>query len=99
MFRVRARAVPHVVGLLALSAFLLPTSPAQAAAKQRLGSRVLRQGMSGSDVRTLQVDLSKAGFKTPAVGTFGPMTARNVKSFERKFHMAVNGVVNSAVAR
>ena len=55
--------------------------------------------MSGSDVRTLQADLTKAGFKTPAVGTFGPTTARNVKSFERKFHMAVNGVVNAAFVR
>jgi peptidoglycan hydrolase-like protein with peptidoglycan-binding domain len=87
------------VGLLALTAFILPTSPAHAASKQRLGSRVLRQGMSGSDVRTLQADLSKAGFKTPAVGTFGPMTARSVKSFERKFHMAVNGVVNTTFVR
>ncbi|HEY1712382.1 MAG TPA: peptidoglycan-binding domain-containing protein [Solirubrobacteraceae bacterium] len=55
--------------------------------------------MSGSDVRTLQADLTKAGFKTPAVGMFGPMTARNVKSFERKYHMAVNGLVNSAFVR
>ncbi|HXD63715.1 MAG TPA: peptidoglycan-binding domain-containing protein, partial [Solirubrobacteraceae bacterium] len=55
--------------------------------------------MSGSDVRTLQADLTKAGFKTPAVGMFGPMTARNVSRFERKYHMAVNGVVNSAFVR
>lgn len=99
MFQVRIRAVPRLVGLLALTAFVLPISPAQAASKQRLGSRVLRQGISGSDVRTLQNDLTKAGFRTPAVGTFGPMTARNVKSFERKFHMAVNGVANAAVVR
>jgi peptidoglycan hydrolase-like protein with peptidoglycan-binding domain len=99
LFRVRFRAVPCLVGLLALTAFIVPTSPAQAASKQRLGNRILRQGMSGSDVRTLQADLTKAGFRTPAVGTFGPMTARNVKSFERKFHMAVNGVVNAAFVR
>jgi peptidoglycan hydrolase-like protein with peptidoglycan-binding domain len=55
--------------------------------------------MSGKDVRTLQAELSKAGFKTPVVGIFGPTTERNVKSFERKYHMAVNGVVDSAFVR
>jgi peptidoglycan hydrolase-like protein with peptidoglycan-binding domain len=55
--------------------------------------------MSGSDVRTLQADLTKAGFKTPAVGIFGPTTERNVKAFERKFHLAVNGVVTGAFVR
>jgi peptidoglycan hydrolase-like protein with peptidoglycan-binding domain len=99
LFRVRIRVVPQLVGLLALSVFLLPTSPALAGSKQRLGSRTLRQGMTGSDVRTLQADLTKAGFKTPAVGIYGPTTAGNVKSFERKFHMAVNGVVNAAFVR
>jgi peptidoglycan hydrolase-like protein with peptidoglycan-binding domain len=70
-----------------------------AAAKQSLGSRTLRQGMSGSDVRTLQTDLTKAGFNTPAVGVFGPMTAQSVKGFERKYHLPANGVVSAAVAR
>ena len=51
--------------------------------------------MSGSDVRTLQADLTKAGFKTPTVGIFGPTTERNVKSFERKYHLAVNGLVTA----
>jgi peptidoglycan hydrolase-like protein with peptidoglycan-binding domain len=55
--------------------------------------------MTGSDVRTLQADLTKAGFKTPTVGTFGPTTERNVKSFERRYHMAVNGQVTAAFVR
>ncbi|MGH2894283.1 MAG: peptidoglycan-binding domain-containing protein, partial [Solirubrobacteraceae bacterium] len=55
--------------------------------------------MTGRDVRTLQADLTKAGFKTPSVGIFGPTTERNVKSFERKYHMAVNGLVNAAFIR
>jgi peptidoglycan hydrolase-like protein with peptidoglycan-binding domain len=99
LFQVRVRAVPRLVGLLALTAFLLPISSAQASPKQRLGTRTLRQGMTGRDVRTLQADLSKAGFKTPAVGIFGPMTERNVKNFERRYHLAVNGVVTSAFVR
>lgn len=55
--------------------------------------------MSGSDVATLQSDLTKAGFNTPAVGLFGPMTQRNVKSFERKYHLGVNGIVNASFVR
>jgi peptidoglycan hydrolase-like protein with peptidoglycan-binding domain len=55
--------------------------------------------MSGSDVRALQSELTKAGFNTPAVGIFGPTTENNVKRFERKYHLAVNGVVTAAVVR
>jgi peptidoglycan hydrolase-like protein with peptidoglycan-binding domain len=55
--------------------------------------------MSGSDVVTLQSELTKAGFNTPAVGVFGPITERNVKSFESKYHLAVNGIVNTAFVR
>jgi peptidoglycan hydrolase-like protein with peptidoglycan-binding domain len=55
--------------------------------------------MSGSDVRTLQADLTKAGFKTPAVGIFGPITANNVKRFERRYHLKVDGIVTSALVR
>jgi peptidoglycan hydrolase-like protein with peptidoglycan-binding domain len=67
--------------------------PALAAA-QRLGSRVLREGMSGSDVRALQHDLTKAGFATPVVGVFGPVTEASVKRFERKYGLEVNGIVD-----
>lgn len=70
-----------------------------AAANHSLGSRTLRQGMTGSDVRTLQTDLTKAGFNTPALGVFGPITAQSVKAFERKYRLPVNGVVSATVAR
>jgi peptidoglycan hydrolase-like protein with peptidoglycan-binding domain len=70
-----------------------------AAAKQPLGSRTLRQGMSGTDVRTLQADLTKAGFNTPAVGVYGPITAQSVTGFERKYHLPANGVASPAVVR
>jgi peptidoglycan hydrolase-like protein with peptidoglycan-binding domain len=96
---VRVRAAARLAGLLALTAFLFPISSAQASPKQRLGGRTLRQGMTGSDVRTLQADLTKVGFKTPAVGIFGPATARNVKAFERRYHLRVNGVVNRSFVR
>jgi peptidoglycan hydrolase-like protein with peptidoglycan-binding domain len=75
------------------------TVPAFASSQQQLGSRVLRQGMQGHDVTVLQQDLTKAGFSTPAVGVFGPTTEANVKRFERKYHLKVNGIVNSAFVR
>jgi peptidoglycan hydrolase-like protein with peptidoglycan-binding domain len=65
------------------------------AASQHLGQRTLRQGMSGHDVRVLQDFLTRVGFSTPVVGTFGPQTERNVKRFERRYHLRTNGVVNS----
>jgi len=83
-----------MAGALALAASAVQASPALAS-PQRLGSRVLREGMSGKDVRTLQADLTQAGFKTPAVGFFGPITEGNVKRFERKYRLKVNGIVNS----
>jgi peptidoglycan hydrolase-like protein with peptidoglycan-binding domain len=51
--------------------------------------------MSGSDVRTLQADLSKVGFTTPAVGVFGAQTEANVKRFERKYGLKANGDVDA----
>jgi peptidoglycan hydrolase-like protein with peptidoglycan-binding domain len=99
LLKVRIRAVSRIAGALALTAAVLPVSPALASPKQRLGSRTLRQGMSGSDVRTLQADLTKAGFDTPVVGLYGPTTANNVKRFERRYHLKVDGVVTRALVR
>jgi peptidoglycan hydrolase-like protein with peptidoglycan-binding domain len=99
LVKVRIRAVSRIAGALALTAAVLPVSPALASPKQRLGSRTLRQGMSGSDVRTLQSDLTKAGFRTPAVGIYGPTTANNVKRFERRYRLKVDGIVTPALVR
>jgi peptidoglycan hydrolase-like protein with peptidoglycan-binding domain len=73
--------------------------PATALAARTFGSRALQQGMSGSDVSTLQRWLTIAGFKTPVVGTFGPITAGNVRRFEAAHDLPVNGVVTRPVAR
>jgi peptidoglycan hydrolase-like protein with peptidoglycan-binding domain len=70
-----------------------------AAATLHLGDRVLKRGMSGRDVRVLQDYLTRSGFSTPVVGYFGPITARNVKRFERRYHLRADGVVSSTVAR
>ena len=73
--------------------------PATAIASRAFGSRVLQQGMSGSDVSTLQKWLTIAGFKTPVVGIFGPITAGNVRRFERRFNLPVNGIVTMPVVK
>jgi peptidoglycan hydrolase-like protein with peptidoglycan-binding domain len=55
--------------------------------------------MSGSDVSTLQRWLTIAGYRTPAAGVFGPITASNVRRFERAQKLHVDGVVSRPVAR
>jgi peptidoglycan hydrolase-like protein with peptidoglycan-binding domain len=76
---------------------LVVAAPA-AARSDHLGDRTLKKGMSGNDVRELQTDLTKAGFSTPVGGDFGPITDGNVRSFERKYHLRVNGIVDRTVA-
>ncbi|MDO8188299.1 peptidoglycan-binding protein [Conexibacter sp. JD483] len=52
--------------------------------------------MSGQDVRVLQDYLTRAGFSTPVGGDFGPITLGNVKKFEKRYGLTVDGVVDSA---
>jgi peptidoglycan hydrolase-like protein with peptidoglycan-binding domain len=73
--------------------------PATALAARAFGSRVLQQGMSGGDVSTLQKFLTIAGYKTPVLGVFGPITAGNVRLFERAHQLTANGIVTAPVAR
>ncbi len=95
MSRLRRCVVPGLLGALTLVAGLVFASAAFAATP-RLGSRVLREGMSGPDVRALQHDLTNAGFATPAVGVFGPVTERNVTRFEKRYNLPVTGAVTAA---
>ena len=98
MLLVRVRAVPRLAGVLALTAFVLQTSPAQASAKQRLGIWTLRNGTTGGDVCTLQSELTKAGFKTPLLGT-SPRPPRTTSSGSSQVPPAVNRVVTAAFVR
>src|SRR5687768_2184280 len=63
------------------------------------GSRTMREGMSGKDVKQLQRYLTAAGYSTTADGAFGPLTARSVRRFERADTRPVNGVVPRKDAR
>ena len=76
---------------------VLTLAPAAEAAK--FGSRTLRQGMSGSDVKTLQRYLDRLGHDTTADGEFGSRTARSVRSFEEEADRRVDAVVTRRDAR
>jgi peptidoglycan hydrolase-like protein with peptidoglycan-binding domain len=76
--------------------FVLAFAPGAVAAQ--LGSRVLHQGMRGSDVRALQHLLTRVGFRTPVNGSFGSATARAVVAFERQWELKANGIVSRSVA-
>jgi len=72
--------------------------PSVAGAAQHLGERTLERGDRGHDVRVLQDFLTRAGFRTPVEGVFGPQTLRNVKRFQRAHHLAVDGIVGPQAA-
>jgi peptidoglycan hydrolase-like protein with peptidoglycan-binding domain len=83
-----------MVAMSALVATLSLASSADAASRH-LGQRVLRQGMTGHDVRVLQQYLTFAGFPTTIDGQFGPRTESHVLAFEKRYQLALNGLVNS----
>ena len=87
--RVRAGALAFI----AMAATAAPVSAAE------YGSRTMREGTNGRDVKQLQRYLTTAGFPTTADGAFGPLTARSVRRFERADGLRVNGVVPPKDAR
>lgn len=61
-------------------------------------TRVLRFGVRGNDVRTLQAWLSDVGYRVPVTGDFGPLTEAAVKHFQAAQHLVVDGVVGPITA-
>jgi peptidoglycan hydrolase-like protein with peptidoglycan-binding domain len=88
--------VRAVMALSALSAAIF-AMPALGAT--RYGSRTLRVGTSGSDVKTMQRYLTKVGYRTSADGEFGPATKTRVKKFEKRYRQHVNGVLSRGEQR
>ncbi len=57
---------------------------------------VLKQGSSGTNVKTMQQRLKKWGYYTGAVdGIFGPKTLTAVKYFQRRNGLTVDGIVGA----
>jgi hypothetical protein len=83
-------------GVTTAALMLVPAADAAAAS---YGSRTLRQGSSGSDVKALQRYLDRAGYETSADGEFGPATATSVRSFETAEARRANGVATRSEQR
>jgi len=54
---------------------------------------ILNEGDRGTEVRQLQTDLNKLGYKLEVDGIFGPATDKAVEDFQRKNKLAVDGAV------
>ena len=74
--------------LVAAALSLTIAAGAQAA---EYGSRTLKVGSSGSDVRALQRYLDSAGYDTDVDGQFGPGTRSSVMEFETAEERPANG--------
>jgi cell wall-associated NlpC family hydrolase len=75
-------------GVAVAALALIPAADAVAAS---YGSRTLREGSTGTDVKRLQRYLDRAGYDTSPDGIFGPATARSVRSFEIDEERRANG--------
>ncbi len=70
--------------------------PAVASAAQRFGARTLHMGMRGSDVQTLQRDLTALGWWTNPTGRFNRWTGVHVEDFQKEYKLSADGVVGPA---
>jgi peptidoglycan hydrolase-like protein with peptidoglycan-binding domain len=85
------------VSAFALLAVLVPaTGSAATSSKQGFGKQTLMLGMHSTTVMTLQRDLVATGFNVLPTGTFTRSTVREVREFQAKYNLQVDGVVGPA---
>jgi peptidoglycan hydrolase-like protein with peptidoglycan-binding domain len=85
------------ISAAALLAVVLPaTASAATSSKQAFGKQTLMLGMHSTTVMTLQRDLTATGFKVSSTGTFTRATVREVREFQMKYKLQVDGVVGPA---
>ena len=72
----------------------------QTSSQQTTGpfSRVLRAGERGGDVKTLQTELTEAGYVVPETGYFGSMTKAQVWNFQNDHQIRPCGAVGPRTA-
>lgn len=92
---VRSLCIFVIILTLVFGAVLFGLSDSQAQAE----GVVLKQGSSGSQVRTIQTKLNNWGYNAGTVdGIFGYNTMMAVKRFQRKNNLAVDGIVGKNTA-
>jgi murein DD-endopeptidase MepM/ murein hydrolase activator NlpD len=94
----RGLALALVAGL-AVSALSAPTAAPAAKRVFKLGSRTLKAGSAGKDVRALQRSLTALSYSTTASGVFDAPTRKNVKRLEQAQKWPVNGIVSRGDAK
>jgi peptidoglycan hydrolase-like protein with peptidoglycan-binding domain len=87
------RPVVAVLALLVLSgpAILASAAVADPASAAALGTRALRAGVSGQDVRDLEQLLDAAGFDLSVDGTYDSETTKAVKAYQSVVGLAASG--------
>jgi cell wall-associated NlpC family hydrolase len=88
----------RLIAILAACCAVLVVVPAAAQARA-FGTRTLKRGSVGHDVKTLQRYLTKVGFRTRADGVFGAGTQRVVRTWEAASALRVDGRVTRSDAR
>lgn len=70
-----------------------------AKAAKALGTRTLRMGSKGTQVKTLQRVLTAVGYRVRVTGYFGTLTRGQVRRFQRNWTLPVVGYVGPATAK
>lgn len=88
-----SRKIALIVTVLAVTVLVFVTFSVASAA-------VVKQGSSGSIVKTVQTKLKNWGYYTGAVdGVFGPKTKAAVQLFQRRNGLTADGIVGTATAK